>query len=150
MFCFNFTAWQFNPFGFNGRRYPIIEQITGKFSKTWKKDLKNEVNLENMTRKLPKTQNDEKMHYKIIIFWSLRSISKIHILNCIVYFARKERWHVIKIWALLKEKRIAVNSEIISLRSMKSTLIIIWLNIREMEKKTSENSQPGRHCEYRC
>ena len=34
-------------------------------------------------------------------FWSLCSISKMNILNCIVHLARKERWHVIKIRALL-------------------------------------------------
>jgi hypothetical protein len=33
----------------------------------------------------------KKMHYKITVFWSLRSIFKINILNCIVYLARKER-----------------------------------------------------------
>ena len=32
---------------------------------------------------------------------TLRSISKINILNCIVYLARKERWNVIKIRALI-------------------------------------------------
>ena len=40
------------------------------------------------------------MHY----FWSVRSITKINILNCIVYLARKESWHVIKIRALLITK----------------------------------------------
>ena len=33
--------------------------------------------------------------------WSLRSISKINILNCFVYLSRKEIWHVIKIRALV-------------------------------------------------
>jgi hypothetical protein len=31
------------------------------------------------------------MHYKITIFWSMCSISKINILNCIIYLARKKR-----------------------------------------------------------
>jgi hypothetical protein len=31
----------------------------------------------------------------------MRFISKINLLNCIVYLARKERWHVIKIRVLL-------------------------------------------------
>ena len=51
-----------------------------------------------MTYNLKTTQNDEKMHYKITIF---RAISKIYIMNWIVYLARKERWHVIKIQALV-------------------------------------------------
>ena len=38
-------------------------------------------------------------------FWSLRSISKINILNCIVYLARKDKWHVIKIRALLMRNK---------------------------------------------
>ena len=63
------------------------------------------------------------MHYKIT-FWSLRSISKINILNCIVYLARKERWHVIKIRALVMCKLFLIVNY--AERSWQATASIIY------------------------
>ena len=51
------------------------------------------------------------MHYKMTIFGSCTP-NPINILNCIVYLARKERWHVIEVWTLLIT--LGIRTEIIS------------------------------------
>ena len=60
----------------------------------------NGAKITKMAKNLKTTQNYKTKLTMKYYFWSLRSISKINILNCIVYLARKERWHVIKIRAL--------------------------------------------------
>ena len=47
-----------------------------------------------------KLKTDEKMHYEITIFGACTPFPRLLYWIASSYLARKERWHVIKIWAL--------------------------------------------------